>query len=142
MNSLKFDDNCIFCKIVQKQAPASIIYEDELVMAFLDIRPVNEGHALVVCKEHYEGIFDIPAELLGKVHEVSKKVAIAVKQAVNAEGIGIVQQNGRAANQDIFHLHVHVIPRYSVQKMKAFHELQILDHSQLEVTAEKIRQHI
>jgi len=139
VNSLKFDDNCIFCKIVQKQAPASIIYEDELVMAFLDIRPVNEGHALVVCKEHYEGIFDIPAELLGKVHEVSKKVAIAVKQAVNAEGIGIVQQNGRAANQDIFHLHVHVVPRFNGVALPRFSDLELAERSALDELAKKIK---
>ncbi|MGD6935025.1 MAG: HIT family protein [Candidatus Bathyarchaeia archaeon] len=136
---MKFDDNCIFCKIVQKQAPSSIIYEDDYVMAFLDIRPVNEGHALVVPKEHYECIYDIPSELLGKVHEVSKKVALAVKKAVKAEGISIIQQNERAANQDIFHLHVHVIPRYSGQKMKAFHELQLVDAKQLDLTATKIK---
>ena len=140
--TLKFDDNCIFCKIVQKQAPSSIIYEDDSVMAFLDIRPANEGHTLVIPKEHYEGIFDIPSELLGKVHQIAKAVTNAVKQAVNAEGISIVQQNGRAANQDIFHLHVHVIPKYSGQKIKPFQELSIVDHEQLEVTATKIRPHM
>jgi diadenosine tetraphosphate (Ap4A) HIT family hydrolase len=139
---LKFDENCIFCKIVQKQAPSSIVYEDNLVTAFLDIRPVNEGHTLVIPKEHFEGIFDTPIELVGKVHKIAKTVAVAVKEAVKADGISIIQQNGRAANQDIFHMHVHVIPRYSGKKMKAFHELQIVDHSQLEVTAAKIRQHI
>ncbi len=111
-------------------------------MAFLDIRPVNEGHALVVPKEHYEGIFDTPSELLGKVHEVTKTVAAAVKQAVKADGISIVQQNGKAANQDIFHLHVHVIPRYAGEKMKPFHELQVVDGKQLELTAAKIRPNI
>jgi diadenosine tetraphosphate (Ap4A) HIT family hydrolase len=111
-------------------------------MAFLDIRPVNEGHALVVPKDHYEGISDIPSELLGKIHQASKKVAIAVKQAVNADGISIIQQNGKAANQDIFHLHVHVIPRYAGQKMKAFHELQIVDGRHLDLTAAKIKPYI
>jgi len=139
---LKFDANCIFCKIVQKQAPSSIIYEDDSVMAFLDIRPINEGHALVIPKEHYEGIFDIPSELLGKVHQVTKTVANAVKQAVNAEGISIVQQNGRAANQVVFHLHVHIIPKYAGQKIKSLHELQMADHKQLDLTAAKIRPYI
>jgi diadenosine tetraphosphate (Ap4A) HIT family hydrolase len=111
-------------------------------MAFLDIRPVNEGHALIVPKEHYEGIFDTPSELLGKVHQVTKAVAIAVKETVNADGISIVQQNGRAANQDIFHLHVHVIPRYAGEKMKSFHELQIADSKQLDATAAKIKPNI
>lgn len=139
---MKFDEECIFCKIVQKQAPSSIIYEDDLVMAFLDIKPASEGHTLVISKEHYEGIFDIPSELLGKVHQVAKTVATAAKQALNADGINIMQQNGRAANQEIFHLHVHIIPRHNGQKMKTIQELQITDYKQLELTANKIKPHI
>jgi histidine triad (HIT) family protein len=139
---LKFDKSCIFCKIVQKQAPSSIIYEDQYIIAFLDIRPVNEGHTLVIPKEHYEQIFDTPSELLGKVHQVTKTVAAAVKQTVKADGISIIQQNGTAANQDIFHLHVHIIPRYAGQKTKAFHELQIVDEKQLELIAAKIRPYV
>jgi histidine triad (HIT) family protein len=79
---------------------------------------------------------------LGKVHQIAKTVTNAVKQAVNAEGIAIVQQNGRAANQDIFHLHVHIIPKYTGQKIKPFQELPTVDHKQLETTATKIRSHI
>ncbi|MDR2699402.1 MAG: HIT family protein [Nitrososphaerota archaeon] len=139
---MKFDENCIFCQIVQKQAPSSIVYEDDYVMAFLDIKPVNEGHTLVISKAHYEGIFDIPSELLGKVHKVIKTVANAVKQTVNADGISIVQQNGKAANQEVFHIHVHVIPKYAGQKMKAFNELQVADYKQLDLTATKIKSHI
>jgi histidine triad (HIT) family protein len=111
-------------------------------MAFLDIRPVNEGHTLVIPKEHYVDIYDIPSELLGKVHQTSKTIALAVKKAVNADGISIIQQNEKAAGQDIFHLHVHIIPRYTGQKMKPFHELQTMDAKQLEITASKIKQHI
>ncbi len=139
---MKFDESCIFCKIVKKQLPSSIIYEDDSVIAFLDIRPVNEGHCLVIPKEHYADIFDIPSELLGKVHQVTKKVAVAIKQAVNADGISIIQQNGRAANQDIFHLHVHVIPRYTGEKIKAFHELQVAEPNQLDQAAAKIKRHL
>jgi diadenosine tetraphosphate (Ap4A) HIT family hydrolase len=137
---LKFDDNCIFCKIIQKQAPSSIIYEDASVMAFLDIRPTSEGHTLVISKDHYEDIFDIPSELLGKVHQIVKTVANAAKQGMNADGICVIQQNGKAANQEIFHLHVHIIPRYNGQKMKMGHELQAADFKQLDLTATKIRQ--
>jgi len=136
---LKFEDNCIFCKIVQKQAASSVIYEDSSVMAFLDIRPANEGHTLVIPKDHYEGILDIPSELLGKVHKVAKNVANAVKLALNADGISVIQQNGRAANQEVFHLHVHVIPRYNGQKMKSTKELQTMDYAQLDVIANKIK---
>jgi histidine triad (HIT) family protein len=111
-------------------------------MVFLDIRPASEGHALVIPKDHYEGILDIPCELLGKVHQVSKIVAIAVKQALNADGINIIQQNGRAANQEVFHLHVHVIPRHLGQKMKSIQELQTVDYKQLELTASMIKSYI
>src|SRR4030065_2150995 len=110
------DNSCIFCKIVRKQAPASVIYEDENVMAFLDIRPLNEGHTLVIPKEHYETIFEIPQELIAYLHGIVKQVAIAVKKATKADGISIIQQNGKAANQEILHLHVHVVPRYAGQE--------------------------
>lgn len=139
---MKFDESCIFCKIVQKQAPSSIIFEDDKVMAFLDIRPVNEGHTLVIPKDHYIDIYEIPQELIGQVHIVTKTVSLAVKQAVNAEGISIIQQNGKAAGQDIFHLHVHIIPRYHGQKMTSFHELKTVENEKLDQTATKIKQHL
>ena len=138
---MKFDDDCIFCKIVQKQAPSSIIYEDDSTMAFLDIKPIAKGHTLVISKEHYEGIFDVPSELLGKIHQVTKIVANAVKQAVHADGVRIVQQNGKAADQEVFHIHVHVIPKFIGQNLKPLNkdELQIVDQNQLSITADKIR---
>ena len=105
-------DLCIFCRIALKQALASCVYEDENVMAFLDIRPLNEGHTLVIPKEHYETIFEIPEELNACLHRIVKRVFFAVKKAAKADGISIFQQNGKAANQEIFHLHVHVVPRY------------------------------
>jgi histidine triad (HIT) family protein len=116
-------ENCIFCKIVKKQAPASIIYEDQTVLAFLDLRPVNEGHTLVIPKSHYETIYDIPEDLIGKVHQKAKQIAIAVKKTVNAQGISIIQQNERAANQDIFHFHIHVIPRFEGQKLPRLEQI-------------------
>jgi histidine triad (HIT) family protein len=139
---LKSDESCIFCKIVKKQLPSSVIYEDDLMIAFLDIRPVNEGHTLIIPKEHYADIFDIPSELLGKIHQVTKKIAIAVKEAVIADGISIIQQNGKAANQDIFHLHVHVIPQFTGKRIKSFSDLQIAAQNQLDQAAAKIKQHL
>ena len=134
--------SCIFCKIAQKQAPASSVYEDEKVMAFLDIRPLNEGHTLIIPKAHYENIFDVPQELNAYLHGITKKVAIAVKKATNADGISIIQQNGKAANQDIPHLHVHVIPRYEGQKLPSFSETSEADKEKLSQTAAKIRKHL
>lgn len=95
---------CEFCKIVRNEVPASRIYEDERVMAFLDIRPLNEGHTLVLPKKHYETIYNVPDEEIGHLFKIVRRVATAVKKAVNAEGITISQHNERAAGQDIFHL--------------------------------------
>ena len=99
------NSSCIFCRIVRKQVPASYVYEDEKVTAFLDIKPLNEGHTLIIPKAHYENIFDIPQELNAYLHGIAKQVAMAVKKATNSDGISIIQQNGKAASQDIPHLH-------------------------------------
>jgi histidine triad (HIT) family protein len=136
------ENSCIFCRIAQKQVPANRVYEDEKVLAFLDIRPLNEGHTLVISKAHYENIFDVPQELNAYIHGVTKQIAIAVKKATNADGISIIQQNGKAANQDIPHLHVHVIPRYEGQKMPSFSETSEANREQLSQTAVKIRKHL
>ena len=103
-------EDCIFCQIIRKEAPASIVYEDDRVVAFLSNRPVNEGHTLVVPKKHYENIYDIPEEEIAYLFKIVKRVAHAVRDAMAAEGIRVVQNNGWAAGQVIFHFHVHVIP--------------------------------
>ena len=136
---MSFDPTCIFCKIVQKLAPASIIFDNELVMAFLDIRPLTMGHTLVIPKKHYVDIFDVPNETLSKVHITSKRIAPAIKTATNADGISIIQQNGKSAGQDIFHLHVHIVPRFEGQKLPHFHELKEVDRQQLEIMAQRIK---
>ncbi len=137
---MTFDESCIFCKIVRKQAPSSIIYEDETVMVFLDIRPLNMGHTLVIPKAHYVDIFDIPETLLSQVHRVSKQISFAIKKATNADGISIIQQNGKAAGQDIFHLHVHVVPRFEGQKLPHFNDLKEVERTKLDEMAKKIQQ--
>jgi histidine triad (HIT) family protein len=136
------DETCIFCRIAQKQLPAALVYEDEKVLAFLDIKPLNEGHTLVIPTTHYESIFDIPQELIAYLHGITKQVAIAVKKATDADGISIIQQNGKAAGQDIFHLHVHVIPRYEGQKLPSYSEVSEADRTKLSQTAAKIRKNL
>ena len=136
------DDSCIFCRIARKQAPASLVYEDEKVMAFLDVRPLNEGHTLVIPKAHYETIFEIPEELNAYLHRIVKRVSFAVKKASKADGISIFQQNGKAASQEIFHLHVHVVPRYEGQQLARFGEILEANREKLEQVAANIRRHI
>ncbi len=136
------ENDCIFCQIARKEAPASVIYEDKKVMAFMDIRPVSEGHTLIIPKQHYVDIFDTPDELLAATHVVTKKIAAATKTATNADGISIVQQNGKAAGQDIFHLHVHVIPRFEGVKVPQFEQMDFMDRKTLDAVAQKIKQNL
>jgi histidine triad (HIT) family protein len=98
------EESCQFYRIARKEAPASYIYEDERAIAFLDIRPLNDGHTLVISREQHETIFDVSGEEVAQLFEIVKKVAAAVKRGVGAEGITISQHNGRAAGQDVFHL--------------------------------------
>jgi histidine triad (HIT) family protein len=139
---LSFEESCIFCRIASQQAPASILYEDDAVMAFLDIRPLYVGHALVIPKKHYVDIFDIPDALLSQVHIAAKHISPAIKAATEANGISIIEQNGRAAGQDIFHLHVHVVPRFEGQKMPRFSELREVERIKLDEMAKKIKTYL
>ncbi len=105
--------DCLFCKFATKQLEPAILFENEKVIAFLDINPAGtqEGHTLVLPKKHFENIFDVNEDLLRETIAATKKIAIAVKKISGAEGVNILQNNGKAAGQLINHLHFHVIPR-------------------------------
>lgn len=100
------------------------------------------GHTLVIPKAHYVDIFDIPEKELAAVHLVVKQLSFAVKKATDADGISIIHQNGKAAGQDIFHFHVHVVPRFEGQKLPSFHDLKVVHRWELEEMASKIRQQL
>ncbi len=104
-------DNCIFCKIAAGQIPSVKIYEDEKVIAFLDIGPISDGHTLVVPKLHYTKVHECPPEVLASIVSVLPKVAGAVFGAMAADGYNVLCNNGRAAGQLVEHLHFHIIPR-------------------------------
>ena len=104
-------DDCLFCKIVAGQIPVTKIYEDEVVLAFLDIGPISDGHALVIPKRHFERLHDCPSELLGQVCSSLGRIAGAVTAATDSDGYNVLCNNGRAAGQLIEHLHFHIVPR-------------------------------
>jgi len=104
--------DCIFCKIIAGEIPVVKVLDEELVIAFMDINPSSKGHMLVVPKRHAENIFEIPESDLVALIKAVKRCAKAVKEALNAEGITILQLNGKASDQIVPHLHVHVIPRW------------------------------
>lgn len=105
--------NCIFCKIVRGDIPAVKIYENAETLAFLDIRPNTRGHALVVPKIHTENIYSTPAETLCHIALTVQKVAVAIKNALDADGVNTVTNNESAAGQLIWHTHTHIIPRFN-----------------------------
>ena len=104
-------DDCVFCKIVSGQLPATKIYEDEVTLAFLDVGPISDGHTLVVPKRHFEKLHDCPADLLGQICGCLGKIADAVSAAMNSDGYNMLCNNGRAAGQLVEHLHFHIVPR-------------------------------
>lgn len=110
--------DCIFCKIVSGQIPCEKLYEDDKTFAFLDIKPANEGHTLVIHKHHHADLFDTPVEDVADIFRTVKKVGAALLQAVGADGLNIGMNNKPAAGQVVFHAHVHVIPRYSGDGLK------------------------
>jgi histidine triad (HIT) family protein len=104
------DQSCIFCRIIGGEEMVSVVYEDDRAIAFLDVQPVSQGHTLVVSKEHYETLFDVPEALLTHCMAVAKRIAPGIKRAVGAEAINVFSANGKAGGQDVLHFHMHLIP--------------------------------
>jgi histidine triad (HIT) family protein len=135
---MAYDENNVFAKVLRGEIPCHKIYEDEDTLAFLDIMPRTEGHALVVTKKKARDLFDISPAALGKLMAVVQKLAPQIKDAMGAEGVLIQQFNGAAAGQTVFHLHVHIIPRKEGEALKP-HAGKMGDQAALAATAEKIR---
>lgn len=105
-------ENCIFCKIASGEIPATTLHEDQDFRVILDLGPASKGHALILPKEHYANIYEIPEELAGKAMILAKKMANVLTRALKCDGFNIVQNNGEPAGQTVFHFHMHLIPRY------------------------------
>jgi histidine triad (HIT) family protein len=104
--------DCIFCKIINGEIPSAKVYEDEDVFAFLDISQVTKGHTLVIPKAHHANVYELPEDVAGKLFAVIPKITNAVKKAYNPIGLNLLNNNGEAAGQTVFHYHLHIIPRY------------------------------
>ena len=106
------DCNCIFCKIANGEIPSTTLYEDEDFRVILDLGPATRGHALLLPKNHFANLFELDDETAQKAFLVAKKMAGKMKAALGADGFNLVQNNGEAAGQTVFHFHMHLIPRY------------------------------
>jgi histidine triad (HIT) family protein len=106
------DDNCIFCKLANGEIPTNSIYEDDSYKVILDMAPATRGHALILPKEHYGNIYEMPAERVGEAFSLAKRMAQTMTERLKADGFNIVQNNNEVAGQTVFHFHIHLIPRY------------------------------
>jgi histidine triad (HIT) family protein len=141
--------DCPFCRIASGKASASIVHKDDTVLAFMDLNPANVGHTLIIPREHWENIHDIPEYILAEIFSVVKRVSAAVKKTVNAEGISLLQLNGRAAGQTVMHFHIHVIPRFrgdplskAIGVMVEHQGFKKPERKELDEIAQKIRENI
>lgn len=105
--------DCIFCKLAGGEIPTATLYEDDDFRVILDAGPATKGHCLILPKEHYADLYEIPEELLMKAAALAKKIAVKMTRAMNCDGFNIVQNNKPAAGQTVFHFHIHLIPRYT-----------------------------
>ncbi|MDR5683422.1 MAG: HIT family protein [Armatimonadota bacterium] len=133
---------CVFCKIAAGELPSTKVYEDERVLAFMDINPLNDGHLLVVPKRHASTLWDLEVEEAEAVARAAKRIADAIRVALQPDGLTVNQANGRAAHQVVPHYHVHLIPRWSGDGKGFDWELVPGDMQRIREVGEKIRRAI
>ena len=130
-------NNCVFCAIAANEIPSFKVYEDDLVLAYLDINPFSKGHTLVIPKEHSSGLLDTPEETLAALVARVKKVASHLKATLPCDGFNILQNNGEAAGQTVMHIHFHIVPRYGKEEISFVS--QKVDMDELKALADRIR---
>ena len=130
-------NNCVFCAIAANEIPSFKVYEDDLVLAYLDINPFSKGHTLVIPKEHSSGLLDTPDETLAALVARVKKVASHLKATLPCDGFNILQNNGEAAGQTVMHIHFHIVPRYGKEEISFVSQNGDMD--ELKALADRIR---
>ena len=133
-------DNCIFCKIANGDIPSRKLYEDNNFVVIMDLSPATKGHSLIIPKEHYANLYEMPADLAGEAMKIAQKMAVKMVAALGADGFNIVQNNGEVAGQTVFHFHMHLIPRYSGQEKDViFWKPQSVSAEELDKTMAEIK---
>jgi len=132
-------DDCVFCRIVAKQIPATVVHEDEHTLAFMDIGQVNPGHVLVAVKMHAENIFALDDTQAAAVFRAAARVSRAIRDAFGPHGLSVYQANGKAAGQTVLHLHVHLVPRHEGDGMELTWPVKNPPREKLAEYAEKIK---
>ncbi len=133
------DDNCIFCKIANGEIPSATVYEDDDFRAILDLGPASKGHTLILPKNHYKDICEADEAAMAKILPLAAKLGKSMKSQLGASGFNVVQNNGTSAGQTVFHLHVHVIPRYEGGPAMVTWEPGKAEQEELAQTAEALK---
>ena len=131
-------DDCIFCKIANGEIPAKTLYEDDMFRVILDLGPATKGHALILPKDHYANLFELPDEACGDVMKLAKKMATRMTERLHADGFNIIQNNFEAAGQTVMHYHLHLIPRYVDDGQHILWNPTTVTQEELEKTMEEI----
>ena len=131
--------DCVFCRIVARRIPATVVHEDEHTLAFMDLGHVNPGHVLVAVKAHVENIFGLDARQASAVATTASRIARAIRDAFAPHGLSVYQANGKAAGQTVFHYHVHLVPRYEDDGMALTWPVKNPPREKLEEYAAKIK---
>ncbi len=136
-------EECVFCTIAAHRAPAAIIYEDEDSLAFLDIHPLTRGHTLVIPREHCANVFELTTAAGEAVMRATIKVARALRQELQPDGLNLLQSNGRAAGQTVYHFHFHLVPRWSKDGLfLPPHPFPVADREELSALAAALNGHL
>jgi histidine triad (HIT) family protein len=136
----RVDSNCIFCKIVAKQIPATVVHEDSDTLAFMDIGQVNPGHVLIASRAHAENIYALDEAQAAAIFRSASRVARAIRAAFSPEGLSVYQANGKPAGQTVFHFHIHLVPRHEGDGMALAWPVKNPPREKLQEYAEKIRE--
>lgn len=134
----KTDDNCIFCKLANGTIPTTTIFEDAYLKAIMDISPANKGHVIIIPKSHAADIFDLEDEFVSRAFLLAKKLAVVIKEVTGCDGINILQNNGSAAGQTVFHFHAHVVPRFKNDEITIAWKQQAYKDGEADLLAKKI----
>lgn len=132
------DNNCIFCKIANGEIPSVSPYEDDDFKVIFDLNPASKGHALILPKEHFANLYELDDETASKVLKVAKKVTAGLREELGCDGYNLVQNNGEAAGQTVFHFHMHLIPRYQKDTVNITWEPGTMDKEEMEKLVGKI----
>ena len=135
---MSFDSECIFCKIVAGEIGSIPVYEDANTLAFMDINPIAYGHTLIIPKQHWQNLYEVPDDQLAYVTATAKRVATAISKALVPDGVSLVQANGKGAAQSVLHFHVHVIPRTLGDDLKINWKLNPGNPDQIRSAAQRI----